>query len=78
MFLNRNASHCCAIQNTKPQTLGLPKLCLVKQWKVVTRHLAPKMIPHLPQTRTITKITKELTLVFSLQGGLGFFQAKAY
>lgn len=68
MFLKRNASHCCAIQNPRAQTLGLPKLCLVKQRKAMTCHLAPKIIPHLPQARTITKITEELILVFSLQG----------
>lgn len=69
MFLKRNASHCCAIQNPTTQTPGLPKLCLVKRRKAMTCHLALKMIPHLPQARIITKITKELILVFSLQGG---------
>ena len=42
----------------------------------MTCHLASKMIPRLPQARIITEITKELILVFSLQGGVVFFRLK--
>lgn len=80
MFLKRNPSHCCAILNPRTWTPGLPRLCLVKWGNSTTCHLAPKIIPHLPQTRIITEITEELILVFSPQGCwlFGFFsQAKA-
>jgi len=76
MFLKRYASHCFAVQNPRTQTPGLLKLCLVKQRKAMTHHLAPKVILYLPQARITTKITKGLPLGFSLQGGGVFFRLK--
>lgn len=68
MFLKRNPNHYCAILNPRTWTPSLPKLCLVKWRKSMRGHLAPKITPHLPQTRIITEeITEECILVFSLQ-----------